>query len=121
MYAPDSSMHQIEERMESFQTQSEDSILILSGQEKVDSCISRVLAIPQHTLFDECVSNLSRDASFIMVADMDKVAQNLDKYKGYLPTFIYDHIELFRSFILSVQITRVNGLFSHILVFTYKE
>ena len=97
MYAPDSSMHQIEER------------------------ISRVLAIPQHTLFDECVSNLSRDASFIMVADMDKVAQNLDKYKGYLPTFIYDHIELFRSFILSVQITRVNGLFSHILVFTYKE
>ena len=121
MYAPDSSMHQIEERMKSFQTQSEDSILILSGQEKIDSCISRVLVVPQHTLFDECVSNLSRDASLIMVADMDKVAQDLNRYKGYLPTFIYDHIELFRSFILSVQITKVNGLFSHILVFTYKE
>lgn len=121
MYAPDSCMHQIEERMMNFQTHAEDSILIISGQEKVDSCISRVSSIPHHTLFDECVSNLSRDASLIMVADMDKVAQDLNRYKGYLPTFIYDHIELFRSFILSVQITKVNGLFSHILVFTYKE
>ena len=96
-------------------------MLILSGQEKVDSCISQVLSVPQHTLFDECVSNLSRDASFIMVADVDKLAQNLGAYKNYLPAFIYDHVELFRSFILSVQITNVNNKLSHIFVFTYKE
>lgn len=121
MYAPDSCMHQIEERMKNIQTHAEDSILILSGQEKVDSCISKVAVAPHHTLFDECVSNLSRDASFIMVADMDKITQNLNAYKDYLPAFIYDHVELFRSFILSVQVTNVNGKFSHIFVFTYKE
>ena len=67
------------------------------------------------------VANLSRDASFIMVADVDKLAQNLGAYKNYLPAFIYDHVELFRSFILSVQITNVNNKLSHIFVFTYKE
>ena len=39
----------------------------------------------------------------------------------HLPAFIYDHVELFRSFILSVQITNVNNKLSHIFVFTYKE
>lgn len=121
MYVPDSCIYRVEERLKSVQSLSEDSVLILSGQEKVDSCISQVLSIPQHTLFDECVSNLSRDASFIMVADVDKLAQNLGAYKNYLPAFIYDHVELFRSFILSVQITNVNNKFSHIFVFTYKE
>lgn len=49
-----------------------DSLLVVSGRERVDSCISKVIASPSHTLFDECVSNLSRDASYIMVADMEK-------------------------------------------------
>lgn len=91
MYASDSCLYRVEERLKSIQPLREDSVLILSGQEKVDSCISQVLSIPQHTLFDECVSNLSRDASFIMVADVDKLAQNLGAYKNYLPAFIYDH------------------------------
>lgn len=121
MYASDSCLYRVEERLKSIQPLREDSVLILSGQEKVDSCISQVLSVPQHTLFDECVSNLSRDASFIMVADVDKLAQNLGAYKNYLPAFIYDHVELFRSFILSVQITNVNNKLSHIFVFTYKE
>ena len=121
MYASDSCLYRVEERLKSIQPLCEDSVLILSGQEKVDSCISQVLSVPQHTLFDECVSNLSRDASFIMVADVDKLAQNLGAYKNYLPAFIYDHVELFRSFILSVQITNVNNKLSHIFVFTYKE
>lgn len=51
-----------------------DSLLVVSGRERVDSCISKVIASPSHTLFDECVSNLSRDASYIMVTDMEKVA-----------------------------------------------
>lgn len=49
-----------------------DSLLVVSGRERVDSCISKVIASPSHTLFDECVSNLSRDASYIMVTDMEK-------------------------------------------------
>lgn len=98
-----------------------DSLLVVSGRERVDSCISKVIASPSHTLFDECVSNLSRDASYIMVTDMEKVAASPDRFVSYLPPFLIRHADLFRSFILSIQFTEVNNRLSHIFVFTYKE
>lgn len=98
-----------------------DSLLVVSGRERVDSCISKVIAFPSHTLFDECVSNLSRDASYIMVTDMEKVAAAPEKFASYLPPFLIRHADLFRSFILSIQFTEVNNRLSHIFVFTYKE
>lgn len=98
-----------------------DSLLVVSGRERVDSCISKVIASPSHTLFDECVSNLSRDASYIMVTDMEKVAAAPDQFASYLPPFLIRHADLFRSFILSIQFTEVNNRLSHIFVFTYKE
>jgi len=98
-----------------------DSLLVVSGRERVDSCISKVIASPSHTLFDECVSNLSRDASYIMVADMEKVAAAPEQFASYLPPFFIRHADLFRFFILSIQFTEVNNRLSHIFVFTYKE
>ena len=98
-----------------------DSLLVVSGRERVDSCISKVIASPSHTLFDECVSNLSRDASYIMVTDMEKVAAAPEQFASYLPPFLLRHADLFRSFILSIQFTEVNNRLSHIFVFTYKE
>lgn len=98
-----------------------DSLLVVSGRERVDSCISKVIASPSHTLFDECVSNLSRDASYIMVADMEKVAAAPEQFASYLPPFFIRHADLFRSFFLSIQFTEVNNRLSHIFVFTYKE
>ena len=98
-----------------------DSLLVVSGRERVDSCISKVIASPSHTLFDECVSNLSRDASYIMVTDMEKVAAAPEQFASYLPPFLIRHADLFRSFILSIQFTEVNNRLSHIFVFTYKE
>lgn len=98
-----------------------DSLLVVSGHERVDSCISKVIASPSHTLFDECVSNLSRDASYIMVTDMEKVAASPEQFVSYLPPFLIRHADLFRSFILSIQFTEVNNRLSHIFVFTYKE
>lgn len=98
-----------------------DSLLVVSGHERVDSCISKVIASPSHTLFDECVSNLSRDASYIMVTDMEKVAASPELFVSYLPPFLIRHADLFRSFILSIQFTEVNNRLSHIFVFTYKE
>lgn len=98
-----------------------DSLLVVSGRERVDSCISKVIASPSHTLFDECVSNLSRDASYIMVTDMEKVAAAPKQFASYLPPFLIRHADLFRSFILSIQFTEVNNRLSHIFVFTYKE
>lgn len=98
-----------------------DSLFVVSGRERVDSCISKVIASPSHTLFDECVSNLSRDASYIMVTDMEKVAAAPEQFASYLPPFLIRHADLFRSFILSIQFTEVNNRLSHIFVFTYKE
>lgn len=98
-----------------------DSLLVVSGRERVDSCISKVIASPSHTLFDECVSNLSRDASYIMVTDMEKVAVAPELFASYLPPFLIRHADIFRSFILSIQFTEVNNRLSHIFVFTYKE
>lgn len=98
-----------------------DSLLVVSGRERVDSCISKVIASPSHTLFDECVSNLSRDAFYIMVTDMEKVAAAPEQFASYLPPFLIRHADLFRSFILSIQFTEVNNRLSHIFVFTYKE
>ena len=98
-----------------------DSLLVVSDRERVDSCISKVIASPSHTLFDECVSNLSRDASYIMVTDMEKVAASPEQFVSYLPPFLIRHADLFRSFILSIQFTEVNNRLSHIFVFTYKE
>lgn len=98
-----------------------DSLLVVSDRERVDSCISKVIASPSHTLFDECVSNLSRDASYIMVTDMEKVAAAPELFASYLPPFLIRHADLFRSFILSIQFTEVNNRLSHIFVFTYKE
>ncbi len=122
MLLPDSCQKCVEEKLCDIAPVSEDGILVLSGQEKVDSCISRVIAIPQHSLFEECVSNLSRDASFIFVADMDKASgESFELYRPYLPKFVMRHVDLFRSFILSVQITKVGNRFSHIFVFTYKN
>lgn len=98
-----------------------DSLLVVSGRERVDSCISKVIASPSHTLFDECVSNLSRDASYIMVTDMEKVAAAPELFASYLPPFLIRHADIFRSFILSIQFTEVNNRLLHIFVFTYKE
>lgn len=56
-----------------------------------------------------------------MVADMDKIAQKPEYYYSYLPPFLQRHPDLFRPFILSVQITEVEDRLSHIFVFTYKE
>ncbi len=119
---PDSCQAHVDGKLHCIAPVETDGVLALSGQERIDSCLSHVIAVPQHTLFQECISNLSRDASFIFVADMDKVEG--DALKGcqpYLPKFVVRHADLFRSFILSIQITKVGNKLSHIFVFTYKN
>ena len=121
MHASDVCMQRAVDHLRAIPSISGDSLLVLSGQAKVDSCISKRVASSRTSLFDECVSNLSRDASYIMVADMDKIAQKPEYYYSYLPPFLQRHPDLFRPFILSVLITEVEDRLSHIFVFTYKE
>ena len=73
------------------------------------------------TLFDECVANLSRDASFMLVADMHKVSENPERFRPYLPPFILENATLFHSFILSTQLSISEARLSHIMVLTYKD
>ena len=123
MFASGSFVKQIKEKafQDTIISAKKDRSLIVSGQSKVDSCILQAIALPSHSLFDECISNLSQEATFMAIMDMDEVALNPSSYKPYLPNFIYRHINLFRSFILSVQLTQVGDSVSHIMVFTYKS
>lgn len=121
VFEPDSCVRRMADRLENVTSFSSDSILLMAGRHQVDSCISSVIADSEHTLFEECISNLSRDASYIMVVDMDKVAREPQKYADYLPKFIIEHTSMFRPFILSIQVSSVNGHLSHIFVFTYKD
>lgn len=73
------------------------------------------------TLFNECVANLSYDASFSLVTDMQHLSQAPQELQGFLPAFVQDNSLLFSAFYLSVQYSCVNDRLSHIWVFTYKN
>ena len=77
--------------------------------------------IGYRTLFDECVANLSNEAVFSLVADMEKVQENPNRFQAYLPPFVLENVSLLRSFILSVQLSMNGNRPSHIWVFTYKN
>lgn len=73
------------------------------------------------SLFNECVANLSNEASFSLVVDMQKVEESPERFKDYLPPFVLNNAACFRSFILSVQLSLNGERPSHIWVFTYKH
>ena len=73
------------------------------------------------TLFNECVANLSHEADFVLVTDMEKVAEEPERFKPYLPSFIFQNLQTFRQFILSAQLSLHGGRLSQMWVFTYKD
>lgn len=121
MAAPEACMPVMAERLGGIPQVAKDSLLILSGTARIDSCINRASVAQGDTLFNQCIANLSPSASYIMVADMQEVVRNKEFFKPYLPPFINEWAEMFDPFILSVQVTEVDGCFSHIFVLTYRE
>lgn len=73
------------------------------------------------TLFNECVANLANEVDFSLVADMQKVEENPQRFQPYLPSFMLENASLFRPFILSAQLSLNGERPSHIWVFTYKN
>ena len=73
------------------------------------------------TLFNECVANLANEVDFSLVADMQKVEENPQRFQSYLPSFMIENASLLRSFILSAQLSLNGERPSHIWVFTYKD
>ena len=71
-------------------------------------------------LFNECMTNLSSEATFSMVVDMQKVIDTPERFKPHLSPFILENAPLFQSFILSAQYSLNGNRPSHMWVFTYK-
>lgn len=112
------------ELMEAEVNVKEDSLIVSSDKDSTNLYIEQAYETLEGdglTLFDECVANLSREASFSLVADMEKVAEDPDLFERYLPPFILHVAPKFRSFILSAQLSHNNGRLSHMWVFTYKD
>ena len=75
----------------------------------------------EQTLFNQCVTNLSKEAAFVLVADMDEVVKEPEYWAAYLPLYVLEKAMLFRPFILSAQLSINQGRPSHMWVFTYKN
>jgi hypothetical protein len=73
------------------------------------------------TLFNECVANLSNEAAFSMVVDMKCIDEHPERFQAYLPPFVVKNAPMFRSFILSAQLSLNGEHPSHLWVFTYKD
>ena len=121
MVCPDACLSVMTGRLKQISPVEKDSLIILSGTERVDSCVNRATVAPKDTLFNQCIANLSPTASFILVTDMQKVEREKEFFKAYLPPFINEWAEMFDPFILSVQVTEVEGRFSHIFTLTYRD
>lgn len=99
----------------------EDSLIISADKDSMAGYMDEAYERNSRTLFNECVANLSREAAFMLVADMNKVSQNPTRFVPYLPAFLLENASLFHSFILSTQLSVINDRLSHIMVLTYKD
>lgn len=111
------------ERFHEVEIIKEDSLIISSDKDSTALYMEQAMEpdeMKSYALFDECVANLSRDALFSLVTDMQKVVDVPQEFRPYLPPFIINNASLFRSFILSVQLSLNADRSSHIWVFTYK-
>ena len=57
----------------------EDSLIISADKDSMANYMEEAYERNSRTLFNECVANLSRDAAFMLVADMNKISR-----KGFL-------------------------------------
>lgn len=102
----------------------EEQLLLSSDKDSTMLYMNRAMDANENgnrTLFNECLSNLSYEASFTFVADMDRVADNPQSFQDYLPPFILSRASFLRPFVLSVQLMLGEERPSHIWVFTYKN
>ncbi len=109
------------EKLEAVPDVREDSVFLSADSLTMAAYMDELGEKENHTLFDECVVNLSREAAFMLVVDMEQVARDPERFRPYLPPYLVERARYFRSFILSAQLTEVNGRLAHIIVLTYKN
>ena len=117
-------LNSIHEKISQMASVNEDSLLISIHKDSTIQVSNQAFEQRENgerALFNECVANLSHDADFTLVTDMQKVVEHPEQYRDYLPSFMLNNAFLFRPFILSAQLTTNNGELSHMWVFTYKD
>lgn len=121
-FMPDSCdcLTRMEEKLASVPNVVEDSLVLSADPAVMDGYMDAALEEMDHTLFNECVANMSREAKFMMVADMQKVANESEEFRAYLPKFLLENAPLFQNFILSTQLSVVEDKLLHMMVLTYK-
>lgn len=119
---PDSSIGLLTEKLTSLPNIKEDSLVISAQHDSIYTYINEKVD-EQHSypLFQQCVSALSPEASYIMVTDMNQVKQQRNRYVPFLSEFILERARKLEAFILSVQLSVQKEKLSHILMLTYKE
>lgn len=114
-------LSRIPEKLSSVPEIHEDSLILSTDRESMARLMDEAGLDTTRCLFAQCVANLSREAMFTLVADMDKVAANPERFSPYLHPFLLKNTSLLHSFILSAQLSCVNDRLSHIMVLTYKN
>lgn len=119
---PDSSIGLLTEKLTNLPNIKEDSLVISAQHDSIYTYINEKVD-EQHSypLFQQCVSALSPEASYIMVTDMNQVKQQKNRYVPFLSEFILERARKLEAFILSVQLSVQKEKLSHILMLTYKE
>ena len=102
---------------------SEDEIFLTSDNDSVSLYMDRVYEedLLTRSLFKQCIANLSKDASFSLIADLQKIKSGAAAYSDCFPSTIKENISLLEPFVLSLQYFQTDNQFSHIWVFTYKN
>lgn len=121
---PDDAFSVMKQRIEAQHLVKEDHLIVSADKDSTWLFMEEAYEANEdgrRTLFNECLANLSREAAFTLLTDMEIVIGNPQRYAGYLPSFILDNAFLFRSFILSIQLSMNQERSSHIWVFTYKN
>lgn len=121
---PDDAFSVMKQRIEAQHLVKEDHLIVSADKDSTWLFMEEAYEANEdgrRTLFNECLANLSREAAFTLLTDMESVIGNPQRYAGYLPSFILDNAFLFRSFILSIQLSMNQERSSHIWVFTYKN
>ena len=126
MLTPDeeTNVEAVEQRIKEMEGVEEPFLIVSVDKDSTGTYVEKALSIAENgdrTLFNECVANLSTDASFTLAVDMETVAREPQRFREYLPEFVINHKDLFIPFVLSVQLTLGEGHVSHIWVFTYKD
>lgn len=125
-YMPKSSAYlkTVKESLADMPVMKEDSFLLSAEKDFTVASMEEAFEMNDggnRTLFNECVANLAEETAFTLVVDMQKVAENPQRFQPYLSPYVLENASLFCPFVLSVQLSLNGERLTHMWVFTYKN